>query len=35
MRVNTVRFAPCTRTAWHRHAVGQTRHVTSEEYSAH
>ena len=28
MRVNTVRFAPCARTAWHRHAVGQTLHVT-------
>ena len=22
MRVNTVRFAPCARTAWHTHAVG-------------
>jgi quercetin dioxygenase-like cupin family protein len=28
MRVNMVRFAPCARTAWHRHAVGQTLHVT-------
>ncbi|HEY3692412.1 MAG TPA: cupin domain-containing protein [Pseudonocardiaceae bacterium] len=28
MRVNTVRFAPCARTAWHCHAVGQTLHVT-------
>jgi quercetin dioxygenase-like cupin family protein len=28
MRVNTVRFAPCARTAWHSHAVGQTLHVT-------
>lgn len=28
MRVNTVRFAPCARTAWHTHAVGQTLHVT-------
>lgn len=28
MRVNTVRFAPCARTAWHAHAVGQTLHVT-------
>jgi quercetin dioxygenase-like cupin family protein len=28
MRVNTVRFAPCARTAWHRHALGQTLHVT-------
>jgi quercetin dioxygenase-like cupin family protein len=28
MRVNMVRFAPYARTAWHRHAVGQTLHVT-------
>lgn len=28
IRVNTVRFAPCARTAWHTHAVGQTLHVT-------
>ena len=28
IRVNTVRFAPCARTAWHSHAVGQTLHVT-------
>ena len=28
MRVNMVRFAPCARTAWHFHAVGQTLHVT-------
>ena len=28
MRVNTVRFAPGSRTAWHSHAVGQTLHVT-------
>lgn len=27
-RVNTVRFAPCARTAWHVHAVGQALHVT-------
>lgn len=27
-RVNTVRFAPGSRTAWHSHAVGQTLHVT-------
>jgi quercetin dioxygenase-like cupin family protein len=27
-RVNTVRFAPCARTAWHSHAHGQTLHVT-------
>lgn len=28
MRVNSVYFAPCARAAWHRHAVGQTLHVT-------
>ncbi|WP_261564664.1 (R)-mandelonitrile lyase [Frankia gtarii] len=28
VRVNTVRFAPCARTAWHSHAVGQTLYVT-------
>jgi quercetin dioxygenase-like cupin family protein len=28
MRVNTVRFAPCARTNWHTHAMGQTLHVT-------
>jgi quercetin dioxygenase-like cupin family protein len=28
VRVNTVRFAPCARTAWHSHASGQTLHVT-------
>ena len=28
IRVNTVRFAPCARTAWHTHACGQTLHVT-------
>jgi quercetin dioxygenase-like cupin family protein len=28
MRVNMVRFAPGARTAWHRHAVGQTLHVS-------
>jgi quercetin dioxygenase-like cupin family protein len=27
-RLATVRFAPAARTAWHRHAVGQTLHVT-------
>ncbi len=27
-RVNTVRFAPCARTAWHSHANGQALHVT-------
>lgn len=28
MRVNVVRFAPGARNAWHRHALGQTLHVT-------
>lgn len=28
LRVNIVRFAPCSRTAWHTHAVGQVLHVT-------
>ncbi|WP_431278661.1 (R)-mandelonitrile lyase [Leifsonia poae] len=28
LRVNRVRFAPGARTAWHRHANGQTLHVT-------
>jgi quercetin dioxygenase-like cupin family protein len=28
VRVNTVRFAPGARTAWHSHALGQTLHVT-------
>ncbi|MGI8591094.1 MAG: cupin domain-containing protein, partial [Nakamurella sp.] len=28
LRVNTVRFAPGARTAWHCHANGQTLHVT-------
>jgi quercetin dioxygenase-like cupin family protein len=28
LRAALVRFAPCARTAWHRHAVGQTLHVT-------
>lgn len=27
-RVNTVRFTPGARTAWHSHAVGQALHVT-------
>jgi quercetin dioxygenase-like cupin family protein len=27
-KVNTVHFAPGARTAWHRHANGQTLHVT-------
>ena len=28
MRVNSVHFSPGARTAWHRHPVGQTVHVT-------
>lgn len=28
MRVNTVRFAPSARTAWHSHSLGQTLYVT-------
>lgn len=28
LRMNTVRFAPCARTAWHSHALGQTLYVT-------
>lgn len=28
VRVNTVRFTPCARTAWHSHSMGQTLHVT-------
>ena len=28
LRMNTVRFAPCARTAWHAHALGQTLYVT-------
>jgi len=28
VRVNTVHFAPCARTAWHVHALGQTLCVT-------
>ena len=28
LRVNTVRFAPGSRTFWHVHASGQTLHVT-------
>ena len=27
MRVNAVHFAPCARTAWHVHALGQTLYV--------
>jgi quercetin dioxygenase-like cupin family protein len=29
LRVAMARFTPCARTAWHRHAVGQSLHVTS------
>jgi quercetin dioxygenase-like cupin family protein len=28
VRVSVVRFAPGARNAWHRHAVGQTVHIT-------
>lgn len=28
IRVNLVRFAPCARSAWHSHSLGQTLHVT-------
>jgi quercetin dioxygenase-like cupin family protein len=28
VRVSAVRFTPGARTAWHAHAVGQTRYVT-------
>ena len=28
VRVNSVHFTPGARTAWHKHAVGQTLHVT-------
>lgn len=28
LRVNLVRFSPGARTHWHRHAAGQTLHVT-------
>lgn len=28
MRCNSAHFSPSSRTAWHRHAVGQTLHVT-------
>src|SRR5436853_6198181 len=28
LRVNSVRFSPCARTAWHSHSLGQTLHVT-------
>ncbi|MBT2442573.1 cupin domain-containing protein [Streptomyces sp. ISL-36] len=29
MRANMVRFAPCARTHWHSHALGQTLHIVS------
>ena len=28
MRVNAVHFAPCSRTAWHSHTLGQTLYVS-------
>jgi quercetin dioxygenase-like cupin family protein len=28
VRVNTVRFTPGARTAWHKHSLGQTLHIT-------
>ena len=28
LRVNTLRFSPRARTAWHSHSLGQTLHVT-------
>lgn len=28
MRVNLVRFTPGARTAWHKHSLGRTLHVT-------
>jgi quercetin dioxygenase-like cupin family protein len=28
VRLNSVHFSPCARTAWHTHALGQTLHVT-------
>ncbi|MET9070576.1 cupin domain-containing protein [Streptomyces sp. NPDC004232] len=28
-RLNLVRFAPCARTDWHSHALGQTLHIVS------
>jgi quercetin dioxygenase-like cupin family protein len=31
MSVGLVHFAPGARTAWHRHAIGQTLHVTEGE----
>ncbi|WP_026925203.1 (R)-mandelonitrile lyase [Glycomyces arizonensis] len=29
MRANWVRFAPCARTDWHSHAMGQTLHIVA------
>lgn len=29
IRVNLVRFAPCARTDWHSHVLGQTLHIVS------
>lgn len=29
LKAAAVHFAPCARTAWHRHLVGQTLHVTA------
>ena len=29
IRVNSLRFSPCARTAWHSHSLGQTLHVTA------
>jgi quercetin dioxygenase-like cupin family protein len=34
MRVSTVRLAPCARTAWHSHSLGQALQATDEEYAA-
>jgi quercetin dioxygenase-like cupin family protein len=34
MTVALVRFTPGARTNWHSHAVGQTLHVTDEQFRA-
>jgi hypothetical protein len=34
IRANAVHFAPCARTNWHTHAVGQTLHVTEASGSS-
>ena len=34
LRVNWVRFSPGAHTAWHRHAHGQTLHVTDGPVSS-